>query len=182
VRTQLGWRTLEPTIDGIADRIITDIFEFLNTQGRYYYFASNDKYFEEINPKISNSYMTQQFNGWYQNNQKLSGTQITTRVNQSLQLRINVTNTGNYTYFGYVQINIQKDIVLSLDQTLKSQTIPIILDPNCTKLLQIDLTPNQITQDTALNCRHYYYQISTCFSQIYNPQDQNTRECIYTTP
>ena len=36
VRTQLGWRTLEPTAEGITERVSTDIFEFLNKEGKYY--------------------------------------------------------------------------------------------------------------------------------------------------
>ena len=181
IRTQLGWRTLEPTIDGITDRIITDIFEFLNTQGRHYYFASNDQYFEEINPTNSQSYINQQFNGWYKNNQKLNKTQITTKINQPLKLKINITNTGSHTYYGFIQIKIQKDIVMSPDQTLTTQTVPITLDPNTTQQLELTFTPDQITEETPLKCRQYYYKVSTCFTEINNPQDQNTRECIYIT-
>ena len=181
IRTQIGWRTLEPTAEGIVDRIVTDIFEFLNIQGRSYYFASNDQYFEEINPSNNLSYINQQFTGWFKDNLKLDGNTITTKVNQQIKLKITVTNTGNHVYYGFIQIKIQKDIVNGLDTTETTQTYPITLNPNSTKQLELNFAPKEITEDTPLKCRQYYYQVSTCFSTIYNPDNPNTRERIYTT-
>lgn len=182
VRTQIGWRTLEPTIDGITDRILTDIFEFLNTEGRNYYFASNDQYFEEINPIKNRSFINQEFSGWYRYGVKLEDTRINVTVNQPIQLTCTVTNPGNFTYYGFIQIKIQRDIVMAPDTTLITKNYPITLDPNTRQQLELEFIPDQITENTFLKCRQYYYQVSTCFSIIHNPQDEATRECVFTTP
>ena len=181
VRTQIGWRTLEPTIDGITDRILTDIFEFLNTEGRNYFFASNDQYFEEINPRTSRSFIDQEFTGWHRYGIKLDGTRINVTVNQPIKLTTKVTNTGNFTYYGFIQINIQRDIVTAPDTTLITKNYPITLEPKTSQQLELNFTPDEITKNTFLKCRQYYYQVSTCFSLIHNPQDEATRECIFTT-
>lgn len=182
IRTQIGWRTLEPTVDGITDRILTDIFEFLNTEGRNYYFASNDQYFEEINPRTNRSFINQEFAGWYRYGLKLEETRINVTVNQPIKLTTKVTNTGNHTYFGFIQIKIQRDIVMAPDTTHTTQNYPITLDPNTSQQLEFTLTPEEITENTFLKCRQYYYHVSTCFSTIHDPRDEATRECIFTTP
>ncbi len=182
VRTQIGWRTLEPTIDGITDRILTDIFEFLNAEGRNYYFASNDQYFEEINPRANRSFISQEFTGWYSYGVKLEDTRINVTVNQPIKLTTKITNTGNFTYYGFIQIKIQRDIVMAPDTTLVTKNYPLTLEPNTSQQLELDFTPDEVTENTFLKCRQYYYQLSTCFSTIHNPQDETTRECIFTTP
>jgi predicted transglutaminase-like cysteine proteinase len=182
IRTQIGWRVLEPTAEGITDRILTDIFEFLNTEGRNYYFASNDQYFEEINPITNRSFINQEFTGWYKNNIKLEETRVNVTVNQPIKLTIKVTNSGNLTYIGFIQIKIQRDIVMGLDTTHTTKNYPLTLDPNTSQQIELTFTPDEITEDTFLKCRQYYYQVSTCFSTIHNPQDEATRECIFTTP
>jgi predicted transglutaminase-like cysteine proteinase len=181
IRTPIGWRTLEPTTEGIVDRILTDIFEFLNTEGRNYYFASNDIYFEEINPKNNRSFLNQEFTGWYTGNLKLDGARVTINIDQAVTLKITVTNTGNYTYLGFIQIKIQKDIVMGPDTTFVTQSYPLTLNTNSSTQLELTFAPNEVTEDTFLKCRQYYYQVSTCFSRIHNPDDANTRECIFTT-
>ena len=182
VRTQIGWRTLEPTIDGITDRILTDILEFLNTEGRNYYFASNDQYFEEINPRNNWSFISQEFIGWYRYGVKLEDTRINVTVNQPIKLTAKVTNIGNFTYYGFIQLKIQRDIVIAPDTTLVTKNYPLTLDPNTSQQIELNFTPDEITENTFLKCRQYYYKISTCFSTIYEPQDEATRECIFTTP
>ncbi|MGD2066403.1 MAG: transglutaminase domain-containing protein [Candidatus Bathyarchaeota archaeon] len=182
IRTQIGWRVLEPTADGITNRVLTDIFEFLNLEGRNYYFASNDQYFEEINPGNNRSFITQEFTGWYKNGVKLEGTRINVTVNQPIKLTTNVTNTGNHTYLGFIQIKIQRDIVMAPDTTLATTIYPLTLYPNASQQIELNFTPDELTEDTFLKCRQYYYQVSTCFSTIHDPQDEATRECIFTTP
>jgi predicted transglutaminase-like cysteine proteinase len=181
VRTQIGWRTLEPTIDGITDRILTDILEFLNTEGRNYYFASNDQYFEEINPRTNRSFINQEFTGWYRYGVKLEGTRINVTVNQPIKLTAKVRNTGNFTYYGFIQIKIQRDIVTAPDTTLVTKNYPLTLEPKTSQQLELNFTPDELTENTFLKCRQYYYQVSTCFSAIHDPQDEATRECIFTT-
>jgi predicted transglutaminase-like cysteine proteinase len=181
VRTQLGWRTLEPTAEGIVDRLVTDIFEFLNTKGRNYFFASNDQYFEEINPNNNNSFITQQFTGWYKNNLAFDEPRITTKIDEQIYLKIQIKNTGSYTYYGFIEIRIQKDIVNGPDTTFVTQTYPITLNSNSIEEIKLNFSPNETTEDKLLKCRQYYYQVSTCFSNIYNPTDHTTRECIFIT-
>jgi len=182
IRTQIGWRILEPTLEGITSRVLTDIFEFLNIEGRNYYFASNDQYFEEINPLNNRSFINQEFTGWYINNAKLEETRVNVTVNQPIKLAINVTNSGTHTYIGFIEIKIQRDIVMGLDTTHTSKIYPLTLDPNTSQQIELNFTPDEITENTFLKCRQYYYQASTCFSTIHNPQDEATRECIFTNP
>ena len=176
----------EPNADGEIYvlricRILTDILEFLNTEGRNYYFASNDQYFEEINPRNNRSFISQEFTGWYRYGVKLEGTRINVTVNQPIKLTTKVTNTGNFTYYGFIQIKIQRDIVTAPDTTLVTQNIALTLEPKTSQQLELNFTPDEVTENTFLKCRQYYYQVSTCFSLIHNPQDETTRECIFTT-
>ena len=182
MRTQLGWRILEPTAEGVTVRILTDLFEFLNTEGRNYFFASNDQYFEEINPLNNRSFINQEFTGWHVDDVKLEGTRINVTVNQPVKLTATVTNTGEHAYFGFIKIKIQRDIVMSPDTAHTTETYPLTLDPNASQQLELIFTPDELTADTFLKCRQYYYQVSTCFSTIHDPQDEATRECIFTTP
>lgn len=182
IRTQLGWRVLEPTAEGVTTRVLTDLFEFLNIEERSYYFASNDQYFEEINPRNNLSFIGQEFTGWYNGSIKLEGTRNNVTVNQPIKLTAKVTNSGNHTYIGFIQIKIQRDIVMAPDTTHSTKTYPLTLDPNTSQQIELNFAPDEITENMFLKCRHYYYQVSTCFSTIYNPQDEAARECIFTTP
>ena len=68
------------------------------------------------------------------------------------------------------------------DTTHTTKNYPLKLNPNTSQQIELNFTPNEITEDTLLKVRQYFYQVSTCFSTIYSPEDENTRECIYTTP
>jgi predicted transglutaminase-like cysteine proteinase len=179
VRTPLGWRTLEPTVDGIVDRVITNIYDFLNVEGRLYFFAANDVYFEEINPNTNHSFVNQEFLGWYEDNLKLDGDRVTIEVNHEVTLKINMTNTGDYDFLGFIQVKIQKDMVLTSDSTFTTQTFHLSLSVHSSRQLELRVTPNEITEDAPLKCRQYYYQVYTCFSSIYNPDDEENRECLF---
>jgi hypothetical protein len=169
-------------VEGVTERVLTDIFEFLNIEGRNYFFASNDQYFEEINPLNNRSFINQEFTGWHKNGIKLEEARVNVTVNQPIKLTANVTNSGEHTYIGFIQIKIQRDIVMGLDTTHTTKTYHLTLDPNTSQQIELNFTPDEITENTILKCRQYYYQVSTCFSTIHDPQDEATRECIFTTP
>ena len=179
LKTASGWRVFEPTTEGIIERFLTDIAEFLGLIDREYYFASNDLYFEEINPSNNLPYVSQSFQGWYEGDLQLQGSRITVKVNHIVTLKIEVTNPGYYDFIGFIKIEIKKDIVWGTDVIFTTQKYSITLDEGESKQLELTFTPNEVTQDMMWKCKQYYYKVYTSFACIYDPTDANTRECLF---
>ena len=179
LKTEGGWRTFEPTTEGIIERILTDLAEFFGLIEREYYSASNDLYFEEIDPSNNQPYVSQSFQGWYEDNVKLQGNRVTVEVNRTVILKIKVTNLGSYDFIGFIMIEIKKDIVWGGDAILTTHRYSTTLEAGESMQLEPSFIPDEVTQDVLWKCKHYYYKVYTCFACIYNPTDANTRECLF---
>jgi len=179
LKTTSGWRVFEPTVEGIIERFLADIVEFLGLTDREYYSASNDLYFEEIDPSKNQPRVHQSFLEWCEDGLKLQGSRVTVKLNNVVSLKLEVTNPGYYVFIGFIKIEIRKDIVLGADVTFASQSYFITLDAGESQRLESTFIPDEITQDAWWKCRHYYYKVYTCFACIYDPTEASTRECLF---
>ena len=179
LKTGGGWRVIEPTVEGIIDRFLTDITEFLGLTDREYDSVSNDIYFEEVNPSNNQPYVSQSFQTWHKNGLRLNGSRVTVSVNNHVTLKIKVTNFGYYDFIGFIKIEIKKDIVWGSDVVFAEQRYSITLDEGESQQLELSFTPDEVTQDMIWQCRHYYYKVYTCFACVYDPTDADTRECLF---
>jgi len=179
----IGWRILEPTLEGIISRIFKDIEElmkkFLHLTDRKYSCVFNDLYFEEINKETNSPYINHSFEGWYQESTALLGNRVTVNVNSVIRLKIKVTNPGHYSFIGIIKIEIKKDIVWEHDILFVMDSYVIELEPGESQILDTTLVPDEITTNFPGKCRQYFYKIYTCFVCIYDPTDPNTRSCLF---